>query len=186
MKFRKAFERQLVDCTGGASGTLLRNTISERKRPGKLTDFLETPKTTNNKPRRLTFPAGGSQLSALHPTKRKQRNHARRASAYHFYHHRPAAVRYDPRAWVTTTWTRRISTGLVNEGVTFTNCHVTAASCAPSRASLFTGYYPAHHRHFEERGSLAAFVDRKARRERLPHRQHRQDAHLSLSHAARF
>ncbi len=31
---------------------------------------------------------------------------------------------------------------LVNEGVTFTNCHVTAASCAPARASLFTGYYP--------------------------------------------
>ncbi len=31
---------------------------------------------------------------------------------------------------------------LVREGVTFTNCHVTAASCAPARASLFTGYYP--------------------------------------------
>lgn len=31
---------------------------------------------------------------------------------------------------------------LAREGVTFTNCHVTAASCAPSRASLFTGYYP--------------------------------------------
>ena len=31
---------------------------------------------------------------------------------------------------------------LVNEGVSFTQCHVTAASCAPSRASLFTGQYP--------------------------------------------
>ena len=31
---------------------------------------------------------------------------------------------------------------LVNEGVTFTNCQITAPSCAPSRASLFTGYYP--------------------------------------------
>ncbi len=31
---------------------------------------------------------------------------------------------------------------LVNEGVTFTNCFTTAASCAPARASLFTGYYP--------------------------------------------
>jgi arylsulfatase len=31
---------------------------------------------------------------------------------------------------------------LVNEGVTFTNCHITAASCVPARASLFKGYYP--------------------------------------------
>jgi arylsulfatase A-like enzyme len=31
---------------------------------------------------------------------------------------------------------------LVDEGVAFTDCHVTAPSCAPSRASLFTGYYP--------------------------------------------
>jgi arylsulfatase A-like enzyme len=31
---------------------------------------------------------------------------------------------------------------LVEEGVTFTDCHITAPSCAPSRASLFTGYYP--------------------------------------------
>ncbi len=31
---------------------------------------------------------------------------------------------------------------LFNEGVTFTQCHVTAASCAPARASLFKGYYP--------------------------------------------
>ncbi|MCO6459332.1 MAG: sulfatase-like hydrolase/transferase [Pirellulaceae bacterium] len=31
---------------------------------------------------------------------------------------------------------------LVREGVCFTDCHVTAASCAPARASLFKGYYP--------------------------------------------
>jgi len=31
---------------------------------------------------------------------------------------------------------------LVREGVTFTNCFITAASCAPARASLFTGYFP--------------------------------------------
>tara|TARA_B100000029_G_scaffold506047_1_gene588036 strand:+ start:3027 stop:4511 length:1485 start_codon:yes stop_codon:yes gene_type:complete len=31
---------------------------------------------------------------------------------------------------------------MVREGVTFTNCYVTAPSCASSRASLFTGYYP--------------------------------------------
>jgi len=31
---------------------------------------------------------------------------------------------------------------LFTEGVTFTDCHVTAASCAPARASLFKGYYP--------------------------------------------
>lgn len=31
---------------------------------------------------------------------------------------------------------------MVNEGVHFTQCHVTAASCAPARASLFKGYFP--------------------------------------------
>ena len=31
---------------------------------------------------------------------------------------------------------------LVNEGVSFDNCHITAPSCAPARASLFTGFYP--------------------------------------------
>jgi arylsulfatase A-like enzyme len=31
---------------------------------------------------------------------------------------------------------------LVREGVTLTNCFITAPSCVPSRASLFTGYYP--------------------------------------------
>ncbi len=31
---------------------------------------------------------------------------------------------------------------LVEEGVTYTNCFITAPSCAPARASLFTGYYP--------------------------------------------
>ena len=31
---------------------------------------------------------------------------------------------------------------LCHEGVAFTNCFVTAPSCVPARASLFTGYYP--------------------------------------------
>jgi len=31
---------------------------------------------------------------------------------------------------------------LTAEGTAFTNCFVSAASCAPARASLFTGYYP--------------------------------------------
>lgn len=31
---------------------------------------------------------------------------------------------------------------LVREGISFDQCHVTAASCAPARASLFKGYYP--------------------------------------------
>ncbi|KFB11454.1 sulfatase family protein [Nitratireductor basaltis] len=31
---------------------------------------------------------------------------------------------------------------LAERGVTFSNCHVTAPSCVPCRASLFTGYYP--------------------------------------------
>lgn len=31
---------------------------------------------------------------------------------------------------------------LVHEGVALTQCHITAPSCVPSRASLFTGYYP--------------------------------------------
>ncbi|MAS94132.1 MAG: arylsulfatase [Verrucomicrobiales bacterium] len=31
---------------------------------------------------------------------------------------------------------------LVNEGVSFSHCYITAASCAPARASLFTGHYP--------------------------------------------
>ena len=31
---------------------------------------------------------------------------------------------------------------LAKNGVTFTDCHITAPSCVPSRASLFTGYYP--------------------------------------------
>jgi arylsulfatase len=31
---------------------------------------------------------------------------------------------------------------LVRSGVAFTECHITAPSCVPSRASLFSGYYP--------------------------------------------
>ena len=31
---------------------------------------------------------------------------------------------------------------LIGEGVSFDNCYITGASCVPSRASLFNGYYP--------------------------------------------
>ena len=31
---------------------------------------------------------------------------------------------------------------LVSKGIAFTNCHITGPSCAPSRASFFTGNYP--------------------------------------------
>ena len=31
---------------------------------------------------------------------------------------------------------------LVKDGVSYSQCHVTAATCVPSRASLFNGYYP--------------------------------------------
>ena len=31
---------------------------------------------------------------------------------------------------------------LVTEGVSFSNCYISAPSCVPSRASLFSGYYP--------------------------------------------
>ena len=31
---------------------------------------------------------------------------------------------------------------MAEKGVAFTQCHITAPSCVPSRASLFTGYYP--------------------------------------------
>ena len=41
-------------------------------------------------------------------------------------------------SWVDTPHLDR----LVREGVTFTNCHITGASCVPSRASLFNGLYP--------------------------------------------
>lgn len=41
-------------------------------------------------------------------------------------------------SWVDTPNLDR----LVREGVSFSNCHITGASCVPSRASLFNGLYP--------------------------------------------
>ncbi|MFN0164607.1 MAG: sulfatase [Burkholderiales bacterium] len=41
-------------------------------------------------------------------------------------------------SWVSTPNLDR----LAREGVAFGNCHITGASCVPSRASLFKGFYP--------------------------------------------
>lgn len=51
--------------------------------------------------------------------------------------------RFDTIAALGATWVSTPNIDrLVNEGVTFTNCHITGASCIPCRASLFKGYYP--------------------------------------------
>jgi arylsulfatase len=51
--------------------------------------------------------------------------------------------RYDTIAALGASWVSTPNLDrLVTEGVAFTNCHITAASCVPCRASLFTGYYP--------------------------------------------
>ena len=49
---------------------------------------------------------------------------------------------------------------LVNEGVSFNNCFITAASCAPARASLFTGYYP-HTREYLRMQTRGNVMDRE-------------------------
>ena len=84
------------------------------------------------------------------------------------------------RRWATTTWTRRTSTGWSTRAMRFDQCHVTAASCAPARASLFKGLLPAYHGDPQERRPLAPLVDRAAQRRRLPLHQRRQDAHLAV------
>ena len=51
--------------------------------------------------------------------------------------------RYDTIAALGAPWARTPNLDrLVTEGVSFDQCHVTAASCAAARASLFKGYYP--------------------------------------------
>jgi arylsulfatase A-like enzyme len=51
--------------------------------------------------------------------------------------------RYDTIGALGASWVSSPNLDrLVNEGVTFTNCHITAASCVPCRASLFKGTYP--------------------------------------------
>jgi arylsulfatase A-like enzyme len=51
--------------------------------------------------------------------------------------------RYDTIAALGFPWMHTPNLDrLVREGTAFTQCHVTAPSCVPSRASLFNGYYP--------------------------------------------
>ena len=56
---------------------------------------------------------------------------------------------------------------LVGEGVSFDNCFITAASCAPARASLFTGYYP-HTTGIYKNADSWKVMDRTIRRGRIP------------------
>ncbi|HMR34108.1 MAG TPA: sulfatase-like hydrolase/transferase [Geminicoccaceae bacterium] len=51
--------------------------------------------------------------------------------------------RFDTIAALGASWVHTPNLDrLVNEGVTFSDCHITAASCVPCRASFFKGYYP--------------------------------------------
>ena len=74
---------------------------------------------------------------------------------------------------------------LVNEGITFNQCHIPATSCAPARAALFTGRYP-HTTRIFKMAILGKLLDCRPAIGRLPHCQHRQNAHHSLLGARRF
>jgi arylsulfatase A-like enzyme len=51
--------------------------------------------------------------------------------------------RYDSIGALGAAWARTPHLDrLIREGVSFSDCHITGASCVPCRASLFTGYYP--------------------------------------------
>ena len=72
---------------------------------------------------------------------------------------------------------------MVREGITFENCFITAASCAPARASLFTGHYPHTTGHSAKRRQLDAGLDDGSAESRLSHGQRREDAHVAVQHA---
>ena len=75
---------------------------------------------------------------------------------------------------------------LVREGVSFTDCFVTAPSCVPARASLFSGYYPHNDGRRLEWRCMAARLGRSARRRRGLLRQRWQDDTLPLDAPAGF
>ena len=70
---------------------------------------------------------------------------------------------------------------LVREGISFEQCHVTAASCAAARASLFKGYYPHTTGISEERRFVASQLDSAFERFGLLLHQHRQNAFMAVS-----
>ena len=75
---------------------------------------------------------------------------------------------------------------LVHEGVSFTNCHITAPFLRARPRQSLHRLLSSHHRHPEERRPLDQILGGRPQRQRLPLRQRRQDAHLTLRDAPRL
>ena len=75
---------------------------------------------------------------------------------------------------------------MVREGVTFENCFITAASCAPARASLFTGHYPHTTGILRNADNWTRGWTSDLQKSRLPHGECWKNAHLALQHTNGF